>query len=243
MSYIPHTRRHDVFMSSQGDGTGVTDMGVDGKSITAATTASPVVCTSNAHGYVTGDWIFIDGGTGITEINGLRRVIYVSDNTFSLLDGNLDAINSAGTYGGSPDSNIALVCRPAAGQIYTLALLNGAMADASVALDGLGGVTRLTNGLIFAVYRGASVQQSLATVKGWNDWSLYTGGSDMVLSDIAGNKLEWGMKWTFNRIVEGGSHHSDVRLVGDSNDMLAIYTQDDLAALVSLRFLSQGYNA
>jgi hypothetical protein len=79
-------------------------MSLAGVSITGATTASPVVCTAATHGYLSGDWLWIDGATGTTEINGLREVVKVDANTFSLLDESGAAVNSAGTFGGTVDS-------------------------------------------------------------------------------------------------------------------------------------------
>src|SRR5882762_11306781 len=40
------------------------------KAITAITQASPGVFTSVAHGYSTGDWIFVTGFVGMTQVNG-----------------------------------------------------------------------------------------------------------------------------------------------------------------------------
>lgn len=42
--------------------------------ITGATNATPIVCTTAAHGYAIGDEVYINGGTTQTSINGLWRL-------------------------------------------------------------------------------------------------------------------------------------------------------------------------
>lgn len=67
------------------------------KTITGATRANPCVITSNAHGFSNGDWVFISGVLGMTQLNGNTYIVAgVAANTFQLhdLDGNL--VNSAG---------------------------------------------------------------------------------------------------------------------------------------------------
>lgn len=55
------------------------------KAITAATQANPAVVTSNAHGYSVGDWVFITGVVGMTQLNGRYFLITaVTANTFTL---------------------------------------------------------------------------------------------------------------------------------------------------------------
>jgi len=75
--------------------------------ITAITQASPVVVTSNGHGYSNGDEVFITAILGMTELNGRRFVVAnKAANTFELTDqfdgGNIDGTvfspyTSAGT--------------------------------------------------------------------------------------------------------------------------------------------------
>jgi hypothetical protein len=241
MSYINFRKRLDRVMDTFGTGLGTLDMGVAGVSITGATTATPTVLTAAGHPYNDGDWIWIDGATGTTEINGLRKVTNSDTNDFELLDEAGVAVGSAGSFGGTVDSNLALVYKPGSTEVAHIARLNGSMADASYALDGFGGVTRLTNGLIVAVYDSSGIVQTLATVKGWNDWALYTGGADVSVNDITNAKIEFGMRWTFGRITEQSQHVTDLRINGNDGEFLAIYTQDDLDGLTSLRFAVNGY--
>lgn len=64
------------------------------KSITAATNATPVVITINAHGYSDGDTVYIYGATGNTAINGYRLVKNKTANTFEIT--NLAGANVVG---------------------------------------------------------------------------------------------------------------------------------------------------
>jgi len=71
--------------------------------ITVSTNASPSVQTIAAHGYSTGDVIFVVGMTGNTNANGLRTAVVINANTFSMLDFFTgSAVNGNGTVGGSP---------------------------------------------------------------------------------------------------------------------------------------------
>ena len=232
-----HDRRLARVLSSQGDGTGDIDINLAGVSITAGTTASPVVCTANGHGYLSGDWLWIDGATGTTEINGLREVVKVDVNTFSLLDEAGDAVNSAGTFGGTVDSHQAFLVKPSATEVFELARMNGKASDNAVpALNGMLGIARLTNGIRVAIYNSDGFVQHLTPtpIKGWNDWALATGGADASLADITNTKLESGFRWTFIK------YGPPVILNGADGDMLVVYSLDDLDALDSLQMAVEG---
>ena len=76
------------------------------KTITGATRANPGVITSATHGYSNGDWIYITGVGGMTQLNGNYYIVAnATANTFTLTDLNGVAVNttSCGTYtiGGS----------------------------------------------------------------------------------------------------------------------------------------------
>src|SRR5262245_30131207 len=54
------------------------------KAITGITQASPGVLTVTAHGYSTGDWVFITGIVGMTQLNGrYAQVVKVDADHFS----------------------------------------------------------------------------------------------------------------------------------------------------------------
>lgn len=78
----------------------------DAKTITAITKANPGVLTSVAHGFVTGDEIYISSVGGMTELNGqFFLVVRINADTFSLTDIDGNAINTTSyttfTSGGS----------------------------------------------------------------------------------------------------------------------------------------------
>ncbi len=248
MSYVPARNRIDQMLSTSGDGAGGVGevvFNVDGVAITGATTASPVVCTANGHGYVSGEWLWIDGGTGITEINGLRKVVLINANTFSLTDENGDAVNSAGTFGGTVDSQPALVIAPAANEVYHLNRMSIWIADASAwVVAGMLGLSALTNGIEIKLFNGTGAYKDLTpqAIKRFGDFVFLSGGPDTTgITDVSGNKYELGVRWTFSRIVEESKHTHDIRLDGSLKDMLVIYTPDDLAALSGLEFGVQGW--
>lgn len=69
--------------------------------ISAATNANPLVITDTAHGYSNGDWIFITGMVGMTQLNGLTWIVTnVTTNTYHLTDLFGTTVNSTafGTY-------------------------------------------------------------------------------------------------------------------------------------------------
>jgi len=241
MSYIPLQDRVDRLLSSQGDGTGVTDMAVDGKAITGATTAAPTVVTATAHGYVVGDWIFIDGATGTTEINGLRQVATVPNaNTFTLLDEAGDSVGSAGTFGGTVDSNIAIVYKPTLDtHIHQIA---STASDASVVVDGLLGLARLASlGIVVAVWEGSSgALTTLATIRSWSDWALLSGGGQAPITWADAAVIEAASRWELGDVGKGHGW-SNIQLHAADGDFLVFYTDEDLAGLVSMRAMAQGH--
>ncbi len=70
-----------------------------GTVITGVTQANPGVVTDVAHGYATGDWVFITGVVGMTQLNGnYYIVVRIGANSYSLTDLNGNAINTT-TFG------------------------------------------------------------------------------------------------------------------------------------------------
>ena len=66
------------------------------KTISSATVASPIVCTSAAHGYTTGQTIGVAGST-MTNMDGIYTITVIDANTYSL-----DGSSGSGTFGGGP---------------------------------------------------------------------------------------------------------------------------------------------
>ena len=105
------TERHDFASSFTGDwvaalayvnvsGTAVAKVELNSagpeatKTITGATNANPISITSTAHGYPGGDEVEIAGVGGNTNANGLRKVVFVDADHYTLTD--LLGINVAG---------------------------------------------------------------------------------------------------------------------------------------------------
>lgn len=64
--------------------------------ITGATAADPIVITAAGHGFSDGDWVYIHGVKGMTELNGSFFIVANSStNTFELTD--TDGVNVDGT--------------------------------------------------------------------------------------------------------------------------------------------------
>jgi Ubiquitin-activating enzyme E1 FCCH domain len=81
--------------------------------ISGATQANPGVITDNAHGYNSGDWIFISGVGGMTQLNGnYYSVQVINANSYSLTDLFGNVINTT-TFG-------AFTSNGSAQRVYTL---------------------------------------------------------------------------------------------------------------------------
>lgn len=74
----------DHYMRIKSDGAYITETT---KNICNITKANPGVVTIASHGYSNGDWVYITGIGGMTELNGLIWVVAnVTTNTFTLID-------------------------------------------------------------------------------------------------------------------------------------------------------------
>lgn len=90
------------------------------KTITGITKANPGVVTSNAHGFTNGQWVYIIGVNGMTQVNGKYYFVFgVTANTFQLLDIlNQNNVNTTGysTYtSGGTASSVYTISTPYAG--------------------------------------------------------------------------------------------------------------------------------
>lgn len=85
------------------------------QTITSATNANPGVFTKVAHGYVTGDWLFWTGVTGMTRLNGrFMKVVKITNDTFSLTDLAGVAFNTTalGVYTGGNAASVYEIVSP-----------------------------------------------------------------------------------------------------------------------------------
>lgn len=89
----------DEYMRIISNGAYIVEEALD---ITAATRANPGVLTSTTHGLLVGDWGYITGMLGMTELNGLAWIVNTvpTADTFTLTDlfGNVVNSTSFGTY-------------------------------------------------------------------------------------------------------------------------------------------------
>jgi hypothetical protein len=100
----------NLYMRVMIDGAYVTETATN---ITGITQANPGVVTSVAHGYTTGDWVYLTAIGGMTQLNGRTvRVGTTTANTYQLLDLSGNNINTTG-YG-------AYTAGGTAARIYTL---------------------------------------------------------------------------------------------------------------------------
>lgn len=95
------------------------------KTITAITNANPGVVTSNAHGFSNGDWVFLDGIVGMTELNNKTFIVAnKTANNFQLTDLDGNAINTtayaAYTSGGTAARLFTLVTPYDEADIFSL---------------------------------------------------------------------------------------------------------------------------
>lgn len=98
--------------------------------ISGATQANPCVITDNAHGYSTGDWVFISGIVGMTQLNGRYFIVgTTTTNTYQLKtlnNTNLDSTGYTAYSSGGTAQRIYTIPSPYAGA--DLALLKFAQA-------------------------------------------------------------------------------------------------------------------
>lgn len=103
----------DYYMRIKFNGAYVVESGT---TISGATTANPLVITDTAHGYSNGDWVYITGVQGMTQLNGQTWiVINKTTNTYQLADLFGNVVNSFvfGAYtGGGTAQRIYTVTTP-----------------------------------------------------------------------------------------------------------------------------------
>jgi hypothetical protein len=223
-------------MSTQGDGTGTTSQIVVVKTITGATTASPTVVTLASHGYSNGDYLFIEGATGTTEINGLRVVAAKTENTFQLTTPAGVAIGSAGTFGGTVTCAPAFVYKPASGKVAILERLVGYAFDATYDGGGYMGISALTNGIEVKWYRNDSSLVTLTAqpVKTWPQWSLGAGVDVGSGDGGAAQKTQALLRWTLSK---GGG---PLRVDGNQDELIAIIMRDTMTGVDAQEMSIQG---
>lgn len=79
--------------------------------VTSSTDATPIVVAATAHGFVTGQRVFIYGHSTNLAANGIFKVTRLTANTFSLQD-EITGVNVAGSGGGAGSGGICVVAPP-----------------------------------------------------------------------------------------------------------------------------------
>ncbi len=223
-------------LDSQGDGSGTFQQNVQGISISGATNATPVVCTSVAHGYENGDFINVQSMTGLTSPNGIRVVANKSDDIFEITDTAGVDIAGNGTYGGSPTAHLCFLAKPAAAQILEVHRMNVVCGNnAAVAQEEYVGETKLTTGITVETRNVAGIIATLTAtpVRCWNDWGL-NAGVDNPLLDLTGNTTDAVARWSFDKYAP------PIILQGNLGEFLILVVSDDLNALTYHRSCIQG---
>ncbi len=152
----------------------MTDEGVSNVAISGATNASPIVITSAANTFATGDQVAISGVGGNTAANGLWVVTVTNSTTFSL---NGSTGNGAYTSGGiATNRSMMYGFSCSLGLDYARDSLSGS--------GGLGNIANADDANCFVAYNNSSVKATdaiyigSAAVSG-SDWSTgFTMGAD-----------------------------------------------------------------
>jgi len=111
------------------------------KNITGATRANPVVITSNAHGFANGDYVYITGVAGMTQLNNkIFRVAGAAANTFQL-----SGVNGS-AYSNYSSGGTIQKCYTATCEVQVTAAGHGLANDDHVLISGVAGMTQLNNG-------------------------------------------------------------------------------------------------
>lgn len=141
------------------------------KNITGITRANPAVVTSNGHGLTTGDYVFITGVRGMTQVNHrVFRVTVVNANSFRL-----DSTNSSG-YNSYTNNGTVTRCLNSTCSAVITASSHGFAVNDRVYFTGVGGMTQLNNNL-FTV---AAVNGNNFTLSGsQGGYSDYTSGGSV----------------------------------------------------------------
>ncbi len=141
------------------------------KTITGATRANPVVITSNGHGFVNGDVVWISGVSGMTQINSKAFVVAnKTTNTFRLSGVNGSSYNSYSSGG------TVRKCQVSDCGVVITAASHGLNNGDTVYITGVGGMTQLNN-LTFTVANKTISTFSLAGVNGASYGAYTSGGS------------------------------------------------------------------
>jgi Flp pilus assembly protein TadG len=149
------------------------------RSISGITRASPGVVSSSSHGFATGDWIWISGVSGMTQINDRAyRVVRINTGSYSLQAWNgssWQAVNttSGNGYSAYTSGGIASKCLVFDCSVRVTANTHGLANGEGVYITGVNGMTQINN-QPYVVARIDDNNYSIG-VNGAN-WGTYTSG-------------------------------------------------------------------
>lgn len=127
------------------------------KDINTITRANPaVVTTSSNHGYATGDYVYIYGVSGMTQINdGIYRVGTTTATTFQLkkLDNTNLNSSSYGSYSSSSNDKVQRCLIPTCEVVVTTSVANGFANNDNIRITGVGGMTQINDKTFGITYR------------------------------------------------------------------------------------------
>lgn len=225
--------RVEQYLSTQGDGTGVTDQSVAGVDITDATNAEPIVITAAAHGLNNGDHVWIEGVLGNTAANGLWEIAAKTTDTFQLVGsaGNDDYENTAdaGEGEGEPadPSGIvfpAFVYAPGATQTVELTRLVIQASDGAYSPIKYMDVAALSEPCYLRAY-AASDSVQLAQAAAFLDWAA--------LGDVVAPSTVIATAATATATIDLTRNGAPLRLDGSRGQRLVLIVRDDLSGLTS----------
>lgn len=114
------------------------------KNISGITRASQAVVTSNAHGFANGDYIYITGVNGMTQIN--NKIYTVSDrttNTFKIKNGTTGAYINSSSYSNYSSGGTIQKCLAALCEVVVTSNSHGLSNNAYVFITGVNGMTQI----------------------------------------------------------------------------------------------------
>lgn len=143
------------------------------RNISGVTKASPArVTTSGAHGFSTGDFVYISGVAGMTQLNNrIYRITVVSSTRFTL-----NGVNSS-YYGSYQSGGTVRKCLTSLCEVVVTSAGHGLATGEYAYITGVGGMTQVNNRL-FAVGSTTSNTFVLSgtTATGGTSYSTYTSG-------------------------------------------------------------------
>jgi len=149
------------------------------RSISGITRASPGVVSSSSHGFVTGDWVWISGVSGMTQINNRAyRVVRINTGSYSLQAWNgssWQAVNttSGNGYSAYSSGGIARKCLLPDCSVRVTANTHGLNDGDGVYITGVNGMTQINN-QPYVIARIDNNNYSIG-VNGAN-WGTYSSG-------------------------------------------------------------------